>query len=83
MGGIHQPHHRMIDVGVEHHPVDQLGLAANNAGDGRRRQVRRALAARIAGHPDEDQALALGDGIGAHADAADIDVLVADHGGYG
>ena len=76
---VHQPHNGVVDVGVEHHPVDELGLAANDPWDVRRRLVGLAIAPGIAGHPDEDQPLRLGHGIGAHADAADVDLLILDH----
>ena len=80
---VHQPDHGMVDMGVEGHPVDQLGPAADHAGEDRRRLIRLRLAARVRAHPDKDQALAFVRGIMAHADARHIHRLVLDQRGDG
>ena len=74
MGRIHQPHDRVIDVGVEVLPVDDLRPPADQAGKRRRRPIGFA-AARLGRHPDEHQALALGDRIARRADAGEIEIL--------
>ena len=73
VGGVHQADHRVVDMGVEVHPVDQLGAATDHAGEFRRRMVR--LRPWCASQPDPHQALAFRDRIAAHAEAAGVQVL--------
>lgn len=74
VGGVHEADDRLVDVGVEHHAVDQLRPSAHHAREYRRWPIR--LAQRRRAGPDEDHPLALGDRIAAHPHARDVHRLV-------
>ncbi len=79
---VHQADDRVVDMAVEVHGLDQLGLALG-AGEERRLMIRLGRIARVRGHPDEDQALALAHRIGPHTDAIGLEGLILDQGRNG
>ena len=81
VGRVHQPDDGVVDVRAELHAVHQLGRAADRALENGRVAVRSA--ARVPRHPDEDEALALRDGVGADAEPGRLDRLAFDEEGDG
>ena len=78
VGGVHQADDGVVDVAVEIHRLDQLGLAADHAGEDRRLMVRFRRIAGVRRHPDEDKTLAFTHRIGSHADAVRLEGLILD-----
>ena len=64
MGGVHQADDGVVDMAVEIHRLDQLGLAADDAWEDRRLMIGLHRFARVRRHPEEDDALALAHRIG-------------------
>ncbi|MNQ95969.1 hypothetical protein D3C85_1115540 [compost metagenome] len=82
VGGVHQADDGVVDMAVEIHGLDQLHLALG-AGEERRLVVGLGRIARVRGHPDEDQALALAHRIGPDLDAVRLKGLILDQGRNG
>ena len=78
VGGVHQADDGVVDMAVEIHRLDQLGLAADHAGEDRRLMVRLHRIAGVRRHPDEDDPLALAHRIGPHANAVRLERLILD-----
>ena len=75
---VHQADDGVVDMAVEIHRLDQLGLAAHHAGEDGRFVVRLHRIAGVRRHPDEDDPLAFAHRIGPHADAVRLERLRLD-----
>ena len=73
---VHQADDGVINVSFEHHAVDKLWLAANNAWKHRRWLTGFAGEPRIRRHPDKYHPLAFSDWISANANPLRIHLLI-------
>jgi hypothetical protein len=80
VGGVDQAQHRVVDMDVVVQVVDQLGLAADHAGDRRGREGRLAVEARVGRHPDPHQALGLDQRILPYPNFRDVQRVVGGQG---